>query len=229
MNVSSRITANPSSENNVDCMQISRLLEARKGRLVVKRVFDVVASFIGILILSVFFAIIAVIIKFDSKGTVFYRQIRVGKAGKHFRIFKFRTMKFDADKNGQLLTVGNDQRITKAGHFLRKTKLDELPQIINVLRGEMSFVGPRPEVPRYVELYNETQRQILLMRPGITDIASIEYRNESAILAASEDPERTYIEEIIPSKINLNMRYLYSISIVQDIRIILLTIIKIFK
>jgi len=136
-------------------------------------------------------------------------------------------MVVDADKNGSLITVGGDFRITKVGRFLRKTKIDELPQIINILKGDMSFVGPRPEVPKYVDLYNESQKKILLVRPGITDTASIKYRNENEILASSSDPEKMYIDEIMPNKLSYNMQYLKNISVLTDIRIIFNTIIKI--
>ena len=217
------------STDNFDFSKIGTILESQEVSLVIKRVFDVVVSVCGLLLLALFFLIIAVIIKLDSKGSVFYRQIRVGRYGNDFRIFKFRTMIPDADKSGQLITVGDDARITKIGRFLRKTKIDELPQIMNILIGDMSFVGPRPEVRKYVDMYSEAQQQILLIRPGITDIASIKYRNESELLALSSNPEKTYCEEIMPSKLNLNMNYLSDISLINDIKIILTTIISIIK
>ena len=153
----------------------------------------------------------------------------MGKNGKTFRIFKFRTMVVDADKKGLQITVGRDNRITRVGAFLRKTKLDELAQLINVFTGEMSFVGPRPEVPRYVEMYTPYQRQVLLVRPGITDYASIAYRNENDMLEGAPDPERMYIDVIMPDKIELNMKYLREISPLADIRLILNTIIAVIK
>jgi lipopolysaccharide/colanic/teichoic acid biosynthesis glycosyltransferase len=193
-----------------------------------KRIFDIVFSFIGIIILLPIFILISLIILFDSKGGIFYRQIRVGKNNKDFKILKFRTMYPDSDKKG-LLTVGSkDNRITKTGYFLRKYKLDELPQLFNVLTGDMSFVGPRPEVRKYVEMYNEVQKKVLTVRPGITDYASIEYRNENDILAKSQNPEQTYIKEIMPAKLELNLKYIREKNIITDLKIIYRTVIKIF-
>ncbi|MCF6465102.1 hypothetical protein C3E90_04260 [Clostridium sp. Cult2] len=209
--------------------EIDEILEKRKIQLVFKRMFDILVSFIGLLILLPAFIVIAIVIKLGSKGTVFFRQIRVGKDGKEFMIFKFRTMIIDAEKKGMQLTVDGDNRITKSGHFLRKSKVDELPQLINVLIGDMSFVGPRPEVPKYVAMYDENQRCILKIRPGITDIASIEYKDEDLILAQSKNPEETYINEIMPKKIKLNVKYIENMSIAYDIRLIIETIFKVIK
>ena len=172
--------------------------------------------------------IIAILIKLDSKGPIFFKQVRVTKNGREFKIFKYRTMKIGSDKYSQI-TVGKDSRITKVGDFLRKYKLDEIPQLINVLIGDMSLVGPRPEVPKYVALYTEEQREILKVRAGITDYASIEFSNENDILANEVDPEKAYIEKIMPRKIELNKKYLSEISVMTDIKIILLTIKKILK
>ena len=172
--------------------------------------------------------IIAILIKLDSKGPVFFKQVRVTKNGREFKIFKYRTMKIGSDKYSQI-TVGKDSRITKVGDFLRKYKLDEIPQLINVLIGDMSLVGPRPEVPKYVALYTKEQREILKVRAGITDYASIEFSNENDILANETDPEKAYIEKIMPRKIELNKKYLSEISVMTDIKIILLTIKKILK
>ena len=172
--------------------------------------------------------IIAILIKLDSKGPIFFKQVRVTKNGREFKIFKYRTMKIGSDKYSQI-TVGKDSRITKVGDFLRKYKLDEIPQLINVLIGDMSLVGPRPEVPKYVALYTEEQREILKVRAGITDYASIEFSNENDILANESDPEKAYIEKIMPRKIELNKKYLSEISVITDIKIILLTIKKILK
>ena len=172
--------------------------------------------------------IIAILIKLDSKGPIFFKQVRVTKNGREFKIFKYRTMKIGSDKYSQI-TVGKDSRITKVGDFLRKYKLDEIPQLINVLVGDMSLVGPRPEVPKYVALYTEEQREILKVRAGITDYASIEFSNENDILANETDPEKAYIEKIMPRKIELNKKYLSEISVMTDIKIILLTIKKILK
>jgi len=171
---------------------------------------------------------IAILIKLDSKGPVFFKQVRVTKNGREFKIFKYRTMKVGSDKYSQI-TVGKDDRITKIGMFLRTYKLDEIPQLINVLLGDMSLVGPRPEVPKYVALYTEEQKEILKVRAGITDYASIEFSDENNLLSSEEEPEKAYIEKIMPKKIELNKKYLSEISILTDIKIILLTIKKILK
>ena len=193
-----------------------------------KRIFDITLSLFGLIILLPFMLIIAILIKFDSKGTVFFKQIRITKGGKEFKIFKYRTMKVGSDKYSQI-TVGKDERITKIGSFLRKYKLDEIPQLINVLIGDMSLVGPRPEVPKYVALYTDEQKEILKVRAGITDYASIEFSDENDLLASEKNPEEAYIEKIMPKKIELNKKYLSEISMLTDIRIILLTIKKILK
>ena len=193
-----------------------------------KRIFDITLSLFGLIILLPFMLIIAILIKIDSKGPVFFKQIRVTKNGKEFKIFKYRTMRVGSDKYSQI-TVGKDGRITKIGSFLRKYKLDEIPQLINVLIGDMSLVGPRPEVPKYVALYTDEQKEILKVRAGITDYASIEFSDENDLLASEEEPEKAYIEKIMPKKIELNKKYLSKISILTDIKIILLTIKKILK
>jgi lipopolysaccharide/colanic/teichoic acid biosynthesis glycosyltransferase len=194
-----------------------------------KRIFDIVASFIGLLILSPLFLFLAVWVSLESKGGVFYRQIRVGKNGVDFKLWKFRSMVPDADKKGLLTVGGRDPRITRAGYFLRKYKLDELPQLINVLLGDMSLVGPRPEVRKYVDLYTAEQRQVLYVRPGITDYASLEYFEENELLAKSENPEETYICEVMPAKLKLNARYIKDVSFLTDIKIIMRTILRIIK
>lgn len=192
-----------------------------------KRLFDIICSLIGILLLSPVFIIIALLVGLGSKGGVFYVQQRVGKNGKTFSLFKFRSMRTGSDKKG-LLTVGaRDSRITGVGYFLRKYKLDELPQLFNVLFGSMSLVGPRPEVRKYVDLYNEEQRKVLLVKPGITDYASIEYVNENEVLARSSNPEETYINEIMPHKLQLNLKYIREKSFSTDLKIIFGTLKKI--
>lgn len=193
-----------------------------------KRIFDITLSLLGLILLLPFMLIIAILIKIDSKGSVFFKQVRVTKNGREFKIFKYRTMRVGSDKYSQI-TVGKDDKITKIGLFLRKYKLDEIPQLINVFIGDMSLVGPRPEVPKYVALYTEEQREILKVRAGITDYASIEFSNENDILADEADPEKAYIEKIMPRKIELNKKYLSEISVITDIKIILLTIKKILK
>ena len=210
-------------------MDIAEVLEKRKLQLALKRLMDVVISGGALLVIWPVLLLIALAIKIDDPGPVFYRQVRVGRDGKEFRIYKFRTMVVDADKKGLAITVGRDRRITRMGALLRKTKLDELAQLINVFTGEMSFVGPRPEVPKYVNLYTPYQRQVLLVRPGITDYASIAYRNENDLLEGAEDPEKMYIETIMPDKIELNMKYLREISPIADIRLILSTIVAVIR
>ena len=206
--------------------RINAILESQKARLIIKRVFDILASFIGLLVLLVLLICVYIAVKIGSPGPAFFKQIRVGKYGREFYILKFRTMIVNAEDSGQLITVGDDLRITRIGRLLRRTKIDELPQIINVLKGDMSFVGPRPEVPKYVNLYSDAQRQILLIRPGITDVASIKFRNESEILAGSVDPEKMYIEEVVPTKLKYNLEYINNISVINDIRLILKTLLK---
>lgn len=193
---------------------------------VIKRIFDITASGLGIIVLSPILIVIALIIKKESDGPVFFKQIRVGEKGKNFEILKYRTMVVDAEKLGRQITVGNDNRITKIGGFLRKYKLDELPQLINVFKGDMSLVGPRPEVPRYVEMYNEEQRKVLDVKPGITDLASIRYRDENELLGTAEDPDDMYINTIMPDKLALNLEYINKSNVFFDIYIILKTIIK---
>jgi lipopolysaccharide/colanic/teichoic acid biosynthesis glycosyltransferase len=195
----------------------------------VKRAFDVVMSLLGLILLSPFFLIISLLIKIDSPGPVLFKQVRVGRFEKNFKILKFRTMVTDAEKRGAQITVGRDSRITRVGHLLRKSKLDELPQLINVFIGDMSLVGPRPEVPKYTQYYNKVQKRIFEIRPGITDYASIKYRDENEILALSSEPEKTYIEEIMVDKLNLNLEYLEKKSLLTDIKIIFSTIYKIIK
>ena len=205
-------------------MEIAAVLARRRPQLAAKRAMDIVLSAAALCVLWPVLLLIALAIVVDDPGPVFYRQVRVGRGGKPFRIFKFRTMVVDADKKSLSITVGRDSRITRVGAFLRRTKLDELAQLLNVLCGQMSFVGPRPEVPRYVELYTPYQRQVLLVRPGITDYASIAYRNENDLLAGADDPERMYIETIMPDKIELNMKYLREISPLTDVRLMLRTV-----
>lgn len=199
---------------------IETALQKKRAQLAVKRAMDVLLSATGLALLSPVLLACAAAIKLDSPGPALYRQVRVGRGGREFRIFKLRTMTDGADGRGMQITVGGDARITRVGAVLRKYKLDELAQLLNVLRGEMSFVGPRPEVPRYVRLYSEAQRKVLLVRPGITDLASIAYRNENDLLARSDDPERTYVEEVMPAKLELNRRYIVEFSLLGDLRLI---------
>lgn len=192
----------------------------------IKRIFDFVVSLIGAIVLSPILLIVAIAIKIDSKGKVLFLQKRVGRNGKPFYIYKFRTMVTDAEKLGKQITVGEDNRITKVGAFLRKYKIDELPQLLNVVKGDMSLVGPRPEVPRYVELYNEEERKVLEVRPGITDLASLRYKDENDILGKVENPEEYYINVIMKDKLKLNLEYIEKSNILFDISLIFKTIIK---
>lgn len=205
------------------------LMKSKKFSLFLKRGFDIFASALGLIILSPILIIVSLIIALTSKGGVFFRQTRVGKNGREFRIFKFRTMVVDAESKGMQITVGADNRITKIGKVLRKTKIDELPQLINVFIGQMSFVGYRPEVPRYVAMYTDYERNVLRIKPGITDLASITYRDENEILDNSEDPENTYINEIMPTKLALNMEYMKKMGFWYDIGLIFKTFLAILK
>ncbi len=190
-----------------------------------KRIFDIICAGLGLLVLSPVLALVALAVRATSRGPVLFRQERVGRFGRSFRILKFRTMVPEAEAQGRQLTAAGDSRITPIGQLLRASKLDELPQLINVIRGEMALVGPRPEVPRYVARYTEEQRRVLEVRPGITDWASIAYRHESEILARAEDPEKTYLEDIMPHKIALNLAYLQRRrGVLSDLEVVLRTL-----
>ena len=188
-----------------------------------KRLFDIVASGLGLICLSPLFLILAVWIKADSKGPVFYRQIRVGKGNRDFRLFKFRSMRPDSDKLGLITIGGHDPRVTRSGYFIRKYKLDEFPQLINVFKGDMSLVGPRPEVRKYVDMYSPDQMRVLSVRPGITSLASIRYRNENDILAAADDPDQCYIETVMPDKLAIDLEYVDRATFWNDIKLIFST------
>ena len=193
------------------------------------RFFDFILSLVGLVVLAPIFIVLAIWIKIDSKGPVFYKQVRVGKNSIDFELFKFRSMVVGADKKGLITVGGRDPRITHSGYFIRKYKLDELPQLINVLVGDMSLVGPRPEVRKYVELYTDEQQKVLSVKPGITDYASIEYMDENEILGKSSDPEKTYIEDIMPEKIKYNMKYINNKNLFEYFKIIFLTVLKIVR
>lgn len=198
--------------------------------MTIKRSMDLFFSFLGLVFLSPIFLVIAIWIKLDSKGPVFYRQTRVGKNMKPFKIFKFRTMVLDAESRGLQITTSDDGRITKAGIFLRKTKLDELPQLFNVFWGQMSLVGPRPEVPKYVEYYpEEIQKIVFSVPPGITDRASLEFKDENELLRLSKDPEKTYINEILPVKLKYYVDYVENRTMFSDVKIIVDTIREIIR
>lgn len=193
------------------------------------RFFDIFFSFLGLLFLSSLFIILYIAICLESKGGGFYCQKRVGRYGKEFNLFKFRSMRVGSDEKGLITVGGRDLRITKTGYFIRKYKLDELPQLLNVLIGNMSLVGPRPEVRKYVDLYTVEQSKVLNVRPGITDYASIEYADENTILGKAKDPNKAYIELIMPDKIKYNMRYINRQCIKEYFKIIFLTFYKIIK
>ena len=194
-----------------------------------KRLFDIIASLLGIIILIPFLLIICIFIVAGSGFPVFYLQTRVGKDGKDFNLFKFRTMANNSDKKGLLTIGGRDSRVTKIGYYLRKYKLDELPQLLNVFIGDMSLVGPRPEVRKYVNLYNDMQKKVLHVKPGITDLASIEFFDENEMLGKSLNPEQTYITEVMPKKLELNLLYIDQRGFIMDLKIICNTLLKIVK
>ena len=196
-----------------------------KLTLFLKRAFDIMFSFLGIVIIWPFLLIIALIVIIDSPGGAIYKQERIGKDGKPFNIFKFRTM---MKNTGLELTLANDERVTRVGGFLRKYKLDELPQLFNVLGGSMSLVGPRPEVRKYVEMYNKEQRRVLSVRPGVTDMASIKYSDETSLMEDAEEMEKIYIDTIMPDKLSLNLEYIDNLSVMNDIKIIFSTLKKVF-
>ena len=188
-----------------------------------KRLFDLLASAAGLLVLSPLFLLLALWVKSDSPGPVFYRQTRVGRGNRDFRLFKFRSMRPDSDKLGLITVGGHDPRVTRSGYYIRKYKLDEFPQLINVFKGDMSLVGPRPEVRKYVDMYTPEQMRVLSVRPGITSLASIRYRNENEILAKADDPDRCYIEKVMPDKLAIDLEYVDRATLWNDIRLIFST------
>jgi lipopolysaccharide/colanic/teichoic acid biosynthesis glycosyltransferase len=196
---------------------------------VIKRAFDILFAGMGLVLLVPLLAIVALLIKLDSKGPVFFKQERIGRRFHPFHIYKFRTMRDDRSRERGLITVGADPRITQVGGFLRKTKLDELPQLINVLKGDMSFVGPRPEVPKYVQVFRRDYEDILRVRPGITDLASLKYRDEAFLLGKAENPEEEYLSHVLPDKIKLAKDYVQRSSLLFDVGLILKTMFKVFN
>lgn len=219
----------PQGMKNEEVKRYWELLQARRVHLAFKRCFDVAVSFLILLILSPFLLLLALAVKLDSRGPVFYRQVRVGRYGEDFRIFKFRTMVMDADKIGPPLTTGNDPRITRVGRLIRKCRLDEFSQLLNVLSGTMSLVGPRPEVRKYVDHYAPEYMATLLVRPGITATSSIAFKDEDKLLNQGGDPEGIYIEQILPPKMELNLKYLEKISVWNDIKIMFQTVFAVLK
>jgi len=194
----------------------------------IKRLFDITAAFLGLLLLSPVFLIVAFVVKTDSPGPVFFRQERIGKGFRPFGLYKFRTMLAEAPQIGGSITYGNDPRITCMGSFLRKTKIDELPQLINVFKGEMSLVGPRPEVRKYVDLFRTEYEEILKVRPGITDLASLKYQDEAEVLAKFVNPERAYVTQVLPDKLKLGKDYINRSSFIFDMRLLLTTLPRLF-
>jgi len=194
-----------------------------------KRIFDFTAALIGLVFLFPLFLLIGILIKFEDKGSVFFKQIRVGQNGKLFKIIKFRTMVENAEKLGPKITSHGDRRVTKIGKILRKYKLDEFPQLINVLKGDMSLVGPRPEVPEYVKLYKDNYKVILKVKPGITDYASLEYKNESEVLGEHKETEKMYIQKLLPKKLELAKKYTEELSFSTDLKLIFKTLFNILR
>lgn len=204
-------------------------LNSKKVNLIFKRIFDFVFALLLLIILSPIFLILSIAIKIDSPGPVFFRQVRVTQYGKKFRIFKFRTMVIDAEKLGAQVTSDEDPRVTRVGNFIRKIRLDEIPQLINVLFGTMTFVGTRPEVPKYVEQYSEEMLATLLLPAGVTSEASVYFKNEAKLLENSDNIEKTYIEEVLPQKMKYNIQYLKNFNIWHDLKVLFFTIFNIFK
>lgn len=223
----------PENMKNDKVKEYYDILSRKKVNLFLKRFFDIMMSLILLIILSPIFIILAIWIKLDSKGPVFYRQERVTTYGKIFKIFKFRTMVQDADKKGSLITIGEDPRITKIGKKIRKSRLDEIPQLINILKGDMSFVGTRPEVPKYVEKYTDEMKATLLMPAGVTSRASIEYKDEDEIinkyLSKGEKLDDIYIKRVLPEKMKWNLEYIEKFTILEDLKIEINTIINVIK
>jgi lipopolysaccharide/colanic/teichoic acid biosynthesis glycosyltransferase len=194
-----------------------------------KRAFDIAVSLIGLMALLPFLPLLAMLIKLESPGPIFFRQERIGKGFRPFFIYKFRTMIEDASTKARSITAGDDPRITRVGHLLRQTKIDELPQLFNVLKGEMKLVGPRPEVPKYVKLFRKDFEEILQVRPGITDLASVKYRDEATILGRAKDPEEEYLQRVLPEKIALAKTYIQNASFLFDLKLVANTVVKIFR
>lgn len=223
----------PENLKNEKVKEYYNILSKKKISLVIKRIFDIIVAVILLILLSPIILILAIMIKIDSKGPVFYRQERITTYGKVFRIFKFRTMVQNADKVGTLVTVGNDSRITRVGKLIRKVRLDELPQLINVLKGEMTFVGTRPEVKKYVDKYTDEMKATLLMPAGITSVASIKYKDEDEILDGAKqkgkDIDLAYVEDVLPEKMKYNLEYISKFSFVYDIKVCIDTVIGVLR
>lgn len=223
----------PQEMKNEEVKKYYDILSKKKWSLCVKRLFDIVFSMVLLIIISPILILLGLLIKIDSKGPIFYRQERITTNGKMFRIFKFRTMVQNADKIGTLVTVGNDSRITRVGKLIRKVRLDELPQLINILKGEMTFVGTRPEVKKYVDKYTDEMKATLLMPAGVTSIASIKYKDEDEILEQAvkngKDTDSAYVEDVLPEKMKYNLEYITKFSFWYDLKICIDTVIGVLK
>lgn len=219
----------PDNMQNEEVKKYYDIIKGKKGSLILKRLFDILASLILLIILSPLFIIFYIMIKLDSKGPIMFKQNRVTENGRIFKIFKFRTMVENADKNGSQVTVENDNRVTKIGKFLRKFRLDEIPQLINILIGDMSFVGTRPEVPKYVELYTDEMKATLLMRAGVTSLASIKFKDEEKLLQMDGNIDKIYIENILPQKMQYNLEYLKRFNFFYDIKLMFMTLFAVIK
>lgn len=219
----------PDNMQNEEVKKYYDIIKGKKGSLILKRLFDILASLILLIILSPLFIIFSIMIKLDSKGPIMFKQNRVTENGRIFKIFKFRTMVENADKNGSQVTVENDNRVTKIGKFLRKFRLDEIPQLINILIGDMSFVGTRPEVPKYVELYTDEMKATLLMKAGVTSLASIKFKDEEKLLQMDGNIDKIYIENILPQKMQYNLEYLKRFNFFYDIKLMFMTLFAVVK
>ena len=219
----------PDNMQNEEVKKYYDIIKGKKGSLILKRLFDILASLILLIILSPLFIIFSIMIKLDSKGPIMFKQNRVTENGRIFKIFKFRTMVENADKNGSQVTVKDDNRVTKIGKFLRKFRLDEIPQLINILIGDMSFVGTRPEVPKYVELYTDEMKATLLMKAGVTSLASIKFKDEEKLLQMDGNIDKIYIENILPQKMQYNLEYLKRFNFFYDIKLMFMTLFAVVK
>ena len=219
----------PDNMQNEEVKKYYDIIKGKKGSLILKRLFDILASLILLIILSPLFIIFSIMIKLDSKGPIMFKQNRVTENERIFKIFKFRTMVENADKNGSQVTVENDNRVTKIGKFLRKFRLDEIPQLINILIGDMSFVGTRPEVPKYVELYTDEMKATLLMKAGVTSLASIKFKDEEKLLQMDGNIDKIYIEDILPQKMQYNLEYLKRFNFFYDIKLMFMTLFAVIK
>ena len=219
----------PDNMQNEEVKKYYDIIKGKKGSLILKRLFDILASLILLIILSPLFIIFSIMIKLDSKGPIMFKQNHVTENGRIFKIFKFRTMVENADKNGSQVTVENDSRVTKIGKFLRKFRLDEIPQLINILIGDMSFVGTRPEVPKYVELYTDEMKATLLMKAGVTSLASIKFKDEEKLLQMDGNIDKIYIENILPQKMQYNLEYLKRFNFFYDIKLMFMTLFAVVK